>query len=512
MKAFRKISACALLILSFAGAFTKGSSQFEWATDTLLAPPCSETPDLKIGLISDPQYCDCDPSGSRVYREVLKKLPVAIDSMNRWGVDFVMNLGDMIDRYVVSYDSVSRFYNELTMPYYNLLGNHEFEEIPDNLKPFILSRYGMTDYYYGFSYKKWRFLVLDGTELATYSSSLHPELAGEGDSLIQQVQDKINNKPWNGGIGREQRGWIRNQLKTALDSNQQVILFCHFPVYPDSVYLNLWNEAEVIQMIEEYPNVVAYINGHFHEGNYGYLKGIHYLTQAAMLDTYEHNTFSLLEIYTDKLVIHGFGRMPDRILPYHSIFRIPKHLSLTTQEIQSDVQPGSFIGRFYNSPSLLLNYYLTPDSSELQNSFFSISHDSLFIRKAPGMAGLDVLRIRVTGIDCQNDTIQAVFELRYNALPSMLAELNSSPLTIYPNPVAGKLILTVEIPSSGNYFELSVIDIHGKEVQNATYQSNEPLTSRIEIALDDELSPGMYFVRISQQKKKDLTGRFILHY
>ena len=101
---------------------------------------------------------------------------------------------------------------------------------------------------------------------------------------------------------------------------------------------------------------------------------------------------------------------------------------------------------------------------------------------------------------------------RYNALPSLLIELNSSPLTLYPNPVAGKLILTVESPIPGNYFKLSVIDIHGKEVQNATYQSNEPLTSRIEITLDEDLSPGIYFVRISQQKKKDLTGRFILHY
>jgi hypothetical protein len=510
MKTFRKISACALLIFSFAGTSAQGSGQIEWAVDTLLSPPCSETPYLKIGLISDPQYCDCDPSGPRIYREVLNKLPVAIDSMNRWGVDFVMNLGDMIDRYAVSYDSVSQFYNELTMPYYNLLGNHEFEQIPDTLKPFILSRYGMPDYYYGFSYKNWRFLVLDGTELATYSRSLHPELAGEGDSLILQVQDEINNRPYNGGIGRVQRNWIKDQIMASLYSNQQVILFCHFPVFPDSVYLNLWNEEEVIQLIEEYPNVVAYINGHFHEGNYGLKSGIHYLTHAAMLDTYEHNTFSLLEIYTDKLVLQGFGRMPDMILPYHGIFRIPKHLSLTNLEIQSDVQPGSFIGRFYSSPPLELNYYLTPDSSELQNSFFTISHDSLYIRKAPSISGLDILKIRITGIDCQNDTTQAVFELRYNALPSMLTETNSSTLTIYPNPVTGKLILLLERPISDENFDISVIDINGKEVQRDIYESKEALADRIEMTLNGTLSPGMYFVRIAQHEKEDLSGRFIL--
>jgi len=49
-------------------------------------------------------------------------------------------------------------------------------------------------------------------------------------------------------------------------------------------------------LIEEYPNVVAYINGHYHYGNYGFRNGIHYIDQAGMLLTQETNSFSVLEV------------------------------------------------------------------------------------------------------------------------------------------------------------------------------------------------------------------------
>jgi predicted MPP superfamily phosphohydrolase len=179
--------------------------------------PCQDSVIFSIGLISDPQYCDCDPAGIRIYREVLQKIPAAIDSLNKVQVDFVMNLGDMIDRYYESYDTVHRIYESLTMPYFNLLGNHDFKEIPEALQPSILTRYGMPDYYYNIVFKNWRFLVLDGTELATYSRSLHPEMAEEGDSLFQLNQDSINSLPWNGGIGRVQRAWITDQINEAYE-------------------------------------------------------------------------------------------------------------------------------------------------------------------------------------------------------------------------------------------------------------------------------------------------------
>ncbi len=304
-----------------------GGGWAEGAFFDAVQPPENEDSFLfSIGLITDPQYCDCDPDGAKTFRSALYKLSVAIDSMNKFRVDFIMNLGDMIDRHYRNYDSVYQFYQGLTMPWHNVLGNHEFEEIPDSMMPSVLQRNGMPNYYYGFDFKNWRFLVLDGTELAAYSRYLHPDLAGEGDSLFLAVQDKVNNVSWDGGIGREQRKWISDQLLSAYNAKQHVMLFCHFPLYPDTSYLNLWNNEEIMALIEGYPNVVAYLNGHYHYGNYGFRNGIHYIDQAGMLLTQETNSFSVLEVYTGKLVFRGYGLNPDRVLTWENQFQTPSHL------------------------------------------------------------------------------------------------------------------------------------------------------------------------------------------
>jgi manganese-dependent ADP-ribose/CDP-alcohol diphosphatase len=276
-------------------------------------------PILKIGLVADPQYCDCVTEAGRNYREALNRLNEAVDTFNLAKVDFVMNLGDMIEKYKASYDSIFLIYKHLNMPFYNLLGNHEFEKVPGKYLAGILTRYSMPDYYYDFDYKNWRFIVLDGTELAKYSRELHYDLAQEGDSLWQGVLKNHDMPAWNGGISRRQQQWMNDRLSDALKMKMNVIVFCHFPVYPESIEHTLWNYNEIMSILEKYPNVVAYINGHYHEGHYGYKNGIHYITQKAMLENQESNSFSILEIYPTELRIKGFGSIPDKNLNYSDI-------------------------------------------------------------------------------------------------------------------------------------------------------------------------------------------------
>jgi manganese-dependent ADP-ribose/CDP-alcohol diphosphatase len=276
-------------------------------------------PILKIGLIADPQYCDCNSAGNRYYRESLKRIPEAIDTFNKAQVDFVMNLGDMIDKFENSYDSVIKFYNKLHMPFYNLLGNHEFEGVSDKYKLGILNKYRMPDFYYDFKYGNWRFIILDGTELGKYSSFLHSDLEEEGEILRKSVKGNVNDLPWNGGISHRQQLWLQNRLIDALKNNENVIIFCHFPLFPESIDLSLWNYNEIIDILEKYPNVVAYISGHYHEGSYGSKNGIHYLTQKAMVDTPDKNSYAILEIYSNDIRIRGFGDIPDKILLYSDI-------------------------------------------------------------------------------------------------------------------------------------------------------------------------------------------------
>ncbi len=376
---------------------------------------CIREPVLTIGLITDPQYCDCDPEENRYYRETLWKLPQAIDTMNKYQVDFVMNLGDMIDRYYESYDSVSKHYDSLNMPYYNLLGNHEFEEVADELKSSIVSRYGMPDYYYAFDYGDWRFLVLDGTELAGYTRYIHPGLAEEGDSVWNSVQGEINGLSWNGGISKVQQAWIRSEIEDAADSGQNVILFCHFPVYPDSVDLNLWNKDEMMALMEQYSNVVAYINGHFHDGNFGYRNNIYYYTQPAMLDTPDSSAFAIMRVYPEEIVIQGFGRVPDRTMPYDNCKKKTLQIFLSDTLLHYSSHKDDLVGfltYLSDDTAMLVNYVL--DSARYHNRYFRIGHDSLILNTTEDLSLIKDLKISVITVDCVADTFSQTFDLLFD--------------------------------------------------------------------------------------------------
>jgi len=101
-------------------------------------------------------------------------------------------------------------------------------------------------------------------------------------------------------------------METANKEAENVILFCHFPVYPENPH-NLWNASEVVSLIEQYSNVKAYINGHNHDGNYAKKNGVHYLTMKGMVDT-EENSYGVMTIERNRLLLKGVGRENDRLL------------------------------------------------------------------------------------------------------------------------------------------------------------------------------------------------------
>ena len=395
---------------------------------------CDSIPIIKIGLIADPQYCNCDPEGVRYYRETLNKLPDAIDTLNQYSVDFVMNLGDMIDRYEDSYDSILPFYHKLSMPYYNLLGNHDFSDVSETYMDSILKRHEMQHYYYDFSIRNWRFLVLDGTELAEYSRHLHPELASEGDSLWQQVQGKVNAHPWNGGISRNQQSWMRTKLQEALDVEQNVIVFCHFPVYPDSMEQGLWNDSSIVGLLEGYPNIVAYISGHEHKGDYGYKNGIHYYTQKAMVDYPDKNSFSVLEIFSNEIRIKGFGNVRDTVLTYTDSKKKPLIFNLSDSVLHYSDHTNSYIGRFFpdiTQDFSLISYSL--DAPGYENNYFTIRGDSLFLYTGSDISAIPDIRIEVVATGCEFDTTSRIFHIVFDTasayfhypLPDTLLEVSN---------------------------------------------------------------------------------------
>jgi len=87
---------------------------------------------------------------------------------------------------------------------------------------------------------------------------------------------------------------------------QRVIVFSHMPLRPLDAAENLWNNEEIIEILENSSNVVAFINGHNHAGDYVFKNGIHYITIFGMVDTMI-NSYGILEIYKNSLELKGYG-------------------------------------------------------------------------------------------------------------------------------------------------------------------------------------------------------------
>ena len=268
---------------------------------------CTQKPILKVGLVADPQYSNKPTKGSRYYKESLWKLEEAIDTFNYENVDFVQSLGDIIDAEWGSYDAILPIYNMLnpSIKNYHLLGNHDFSVDSTHLSG-LIEKLSMPDYYYSYSKKGWRFIVLDATDYSYFSNPLHHYDINKIDSYYENTKEKSNKQSWNSAIGEVQQDWLKQELATANSLNQKVILFSHLPIRPKGNAHNLWNDFEIVDILENSANVVAFINGHNHVGGYAFENGIHYITLYGMVETMI-GSYGILEIHKDKLVLRGYG-------------------------------------------------------------------------------------------------------------------------------------------------------------------------------------------------------------
>ncbi len=282
----------------------------------LKAPFVAFSQSLKFGVVADVQYCDCEnaPRYNRYFAESIYRLREAKDTFNQNNLNFVVSLGDMIDKDWQSFDRILPVFDSIQTEKYHVLGNHDFS-VEDEDKPKVPKRLGMPSRYYHFVKEDWRFIVLDANDLSVKAHPKGTKTYLTSDSLLKsmQKQELTHAKEWNGGIGKKQMQWLRQQLKTAAMEDQKVIVFSHMPVTP--LNLNtLWNYDEVMEVLEGSHVVKAYFCGHYHEGNYELKNGVHYLNFKGILDTPDQNAFSIVELTENKIIINGFGREENIVL------------------------------------------------------------------------------------------------------------------------------------------------------------------------------------------------------
>lgn len=274
-----------------------------------------DRPEFSYGVIADPQYADYPAKGSRHYRRSLGKLKTCILELNRHALDGVVTLGDVIDRDFKSFSQIMPIYAGLKVPHKIVLGNHDFS-VADQDKAKVLGALGLKVAYRSEVHGRWRFIYLDGTEVSVFRYLKSDPRTLEARAMMARLRaaGAAQAVAWNGGVSAQQLTWLRRELETSKVANQKVVICCHFPVQPNGDGHNLWNASELVTLIEAYPNVVAFMNGHNHRGSYHLHKGCHFLNFKGMVETENQTAYSVVRGFSDRIEIDGYGTESDRRL------------------------------------------------------------------------------------------------------------------------------------------------------------------------------------------------------
>lgn len=271
-------------------------------------------PILRFGLITDPQYAPVPPRRTRFYANSLAKLSQAVETLNQEQLAFCVTLGDIIDRHWESYSHILPVYDRLAHPHHFVLGNHDFEVAADYLGS-VLRVAGLERAYYSFKGAGWRFIVIDGNDVSPFSSPKGNPKQVQAQAILEKLvaEKAVNAQTWNGGMGDEQFAWLTAELDAADAANERVVIFGHYPVYPENEH-NMWDHGRFVDLVTRRKSVAAFMNGHNHMGNYGEKGGKHFINFKGMVETADTTAYAIVELFADRLVIKGYGREESRDL------------------------------------------------------------------------------------------------------------------------------------------------------------------------------------------------------
>lgn len=274
---------------------------------------------FRFGVIADPQFAPVPNSygvKTRYYSNSVWKLNEAIAHLNREELEFVITLGDMVDRYWESFQHVLPLYDELKHEKFFLLGNHDFTA-PNHSLQTLVRTVGMPAPYYDFIRHGYRFIVLDGNEISLFAlPDGDPRRALAGKRLAElKASGAKNAQSYNGSLSDTQFEWLRRKVQEAVAADQKIIIFNHYPVYPMHE-TNAWDSERLIKLVTDTPNIVAYFNGHNHAGNYGQTEGKHFLTFRGMVETPIDTAYAIVEVLPDRLDVRGVGLQESKTLRF----------------------------------------------------------------------------------------------------------------------------------------------------------------------------------------------------
>jgi predicted phosphodiesterase len=250
----------------------------------------------RIGLLTDVHYADLDTAGARHYRDSLAKVRAAVARFKQAGVDFAVELGDLIDaapqlpQEIGHLQTIDAEFAAVGCPRHYVLGNHCVYSLT---KQEFLAHSAATQTCYAFDAGGLHFVVLDAC------------FRHDG-----QPYGRRNFEWTDANIPADQLKWLAKDLREAA---RKTVVFIHQRLDVADHY-GVKNAPAVRKVLAQSGNVVAVFQGHNHMNDYKEIDTIHYVTLTAVVEGagVTSNAFALVDLFPDgSLRVDGFRRQKD---------------------------------------------------------------------------------------------------------------------------------------------------------------------------------------------------------
>ncbi|MBN2513483.1 MAG: metallophosphoesterase [Sedimentisphaerales bacterium] len=294
-----------------------GTGLMVMAAAAMIAGCAGTAKPVRFAVAADVQYADKDTAMGRYYRAGIDGLSRFVEAANLERPDFAIQVGDIIDggeHAAAEMDRVLVVYDRLGCEHYHVVGNHDFNGLA---REAVLSKMKLNSAYYGFAVRGVRFIVLDMLDLGVQGGwAKDSEAYRVSEAMLRELttRGEANALPYNGGLGQAQLAWLDKELSAAHQEKQDVVVFGHLPLLPETDTHIAWNAAAIRDVLERYGCVRVYIGGHNHAGGYACHNGIHYMTLPSMVDDPAAKTWAMMSLYPDRLEIKGSGRIENQVL------------------------------------------------------------------------------------------------------------------------------------------------------------------------------------------------------
>ena len=266
---------------------------------------------VRFGLIADVHAHDTDsPLEGKLMTHTEERLAAFTAAMNAWAPDFVVELGDFVNGWVVLGADpgdparipeilawADGLYAAFDGPRYHVIGNHDVYNLDKEQYRSIL---GITSTYYSFDVGAYHFVVLD------------VQFAEDGSDLAHTYTGVA------GFVPEPELDWLRGDLAA---SDRPTVVFVHQML---DVYIEAWgralvaNQPEVQAVLAQDGDVIAVFQGHDHDNVHNEIEGIHYVTFEALVDQGTPPSWARISLDPSArtIVIVGEGDQADYVLGY----------------------------------------------------------------------------------------------------------------------------------------------------------------------------------------------------